>query len=141
MTFEGEQAPKTNPQRFDRILVAVGASPMVAIIGAEKAGVKVMKVVLFQWINKCAPMYSIFLRLVILLVIRCWRIKLLRKARWPQKLLQGKNIFLIPNAFLQLLILIQKSLGWYDGNSSQRAGNYPIKRRISLDGFRSSVIT
>ncbi|MBS0350458.1 MAG: dihydrolipoyl dehydrogenase [Proteobacteria bacterium] len=41
VTFEGEQAPKTNPQRFDRILVAVGRKPNGKLIGAEKAGVKV----------------------------------------------------------------------------------------------------
>lgn len=41
VTFEGEQAPKTNPQRFDRILVAVGRKPNGQLIGADKAGVKV----------------------------------------------------------------------------------------------------
>ncbi len=41
VTFEGEQAPKTNPQRFDRILVAVGRKPNGKLIGAEKAGVNV----------------------------------------------------------------------------------------------------
>jgi dihydrolipoamide dehydrogenase len=41
VTFEGEQAPKINPQRFDRILVAVGRKPNGKLIGAEKAGVKV----------------------------------------------------------------------------------------------------
>lgn len=41
VTFEGEQAPKTNPQRFDRILVAVGRKPNGKLIGADKAGVKV----------------------------------------------------------------------------------------------------
>jgi dihydrolipoamide dehydrogenase len=41
VTFEGEQAPKTNPQRFDRILMAVGRTPNGKRIGAEKAGVKV----------------------------------------------------------------------------------------------------
>ncbi len=41
VTFEGEQVPKTNPQRFDRILVAVGRVPNGKKISAEKAGVKV----------------------------------------------------------------------------------------------------
>lgn len=41
VTFEGEQAPKTNPQRFDRILVAVGRKPNGKLIGADKAGIKV----------------------------------------------------------------------------------------------------
>ncbi len=41
VTFEGEQTPKTNPQRFDRILVAVGRKPNGKLIGAEKAGVNV----------------------------------------------------------------------------------------------------
>ena len=41
VTFEGEQVPKTNPQRFDRMLVAVGRKPNGKLIGAEKAGVKV----------------------------------------------------------------------------------------------------
>src|SRR5262249_34861434 len=41
VTFEGEQAPKTNPQRFDRLLVAVGRKPNGKLIGAEKAGVTV----------------------------------------------------------------------------------------------------
>ncbi len=41
VSFEGEQAPKTNPQRFDRILVAVGRKPNGKNIGAEKAGIKV----------------------------------------------------------------------------------------------------
>jgi dihydrolipoamide dehydrogenase len=40
VTFEGEQAPKT-PQRFDRILAAVGRRPNGKLIDAEKAGVKV----------------------------------------------------------------------------------------------------
>ncbi len=40
VTFEGEKAP-SKPQRFDRILVAVGRRPNGAIIGADKAGVKV----------------------------------------------------------------------------------------------------
>lgn len=41
VTFEGEQAPKTNPQRFDRMLVAVGRKPNGKQIGADRAGVKV----------------------------------------------------------------------------------------------------
>lgn len=41
VSFEGEQAPKTNPQRFDRILVAVGRKPNGNNIAAEKAGIKV----------------------------------------------------------------------------------------------------
>lgn len=40
VTFEGEQAPK-EPQRFDRLLVAVGRRPNGALIDADKAGVKV----------------------------------------------------------------------------------------------------
>lgn len=41
VTFEGENAPKENPKRFDRILVAVGRTPNGKKIDAEKAGVKV----------------------------------------------------------------------------------------------------
>lgn len=41
VTFEGEQAPKNNPQRFDRILTSVGRTPNGQLIGAEKAGVNV----------------------------------------------------------------------------------------------------
>ncbi len=41
VTFEGEQAPKQNPQRFDRMLVAVGRRPNGHLIGADKAGIKV----------------------------------------------------------------------------------------------------
>lgn len=41
VTFEGEQAPKENPKRFDRILVAVGRKPNGNLIGAEKAGIQV----------------------------------------------------------------------------------------------------
>lgn len=40
VTFEGEQAPK-EPQRFDRILAAVGRRPNGKLIDAEKAGVNV----------------------------------------------------------------------------------------------------
>ncbi len=40
VTFEGEKAPK-EPQRFDRILSAVGRKPNGKLIDAEKAGVKV----------------------------------------------------------------------------------------------------
>jgi dihydrolipoamide dehydrogenase len=40
VTFEGEQAPK-EPQRFDRILAAVGRRPNGKFIDADKAGVKV----------------------------------------------------------------------------------------------------
>jgi dihydrolipoamide dehydrogenase len=40
VTFEGEMAPD-KPQRFDRILVAVGRKPNGSLIDAEKAGVKV----------------------------------------------------------------------------------------------------
>lgn len=40
VTFKGEGAP-TEPQRFDRILVAVGRKPNGKLIDAEKAGVKV----------------------------------------------------------------------------------------------------
>lgn len=40
VTFEGENAPK-EPQRFDRILAAVGRRPNGKLIGAEKAGVNV----------------------------------------------------------------------------------------------------
>jgi dihydrolipoamide dehydrogenase len=40
VTFEGEGAP-TEPQRYDRILVAVGRTPNGKKIAAEKAGVKV----------------------------------------------------------------------------------------------------
>ena len=39
VSFEGEKAPA--PQRFDRVLVAVGRSPNGKAIGAELAGVKV----------------------------------------------------------------------------------------------------
>lgn len=41
VTFEGENAPKENPKRFDRILVAVGRRPNGKLISAEKAGIKV----------------------------------------------------------------------------------------------------
>ncbi|OGT53872.1 MAG: dihydrolipoyl dehydrogenase [Gammaproteobacteria bacterium RIFCSPHIGHO2_12_FULL_42_13] len=41
VTFEGDNAPKENPKRFDRILVAVGRKPNGKSIGAEKAGVTV----------------------------------------------------------------------------------------------------
>lgn len=40
VTFEGDAAPK-DPQRFDRVLVAVGRRPNGALIDADKAGVKV----------------------------------------------------------------------------------------------------
>lgn len=40
VTFEGEKAPK-EPQRFDRILSAVGRKPNGKLISAEKAGVNV----------------------------------------------------------------------------------------------------
>ena len=40
VTFEGENAPK-EPEKFDRILCAVGRSPNGDLIGVEKAGVKV----------------------------------------------------------------------------------------------------
>lgn len=41
VTFEGKDAPAENPQRFDRILSAVGRSPNGKKIDAEKAGVNV----------------------------------------------------------------------------------------------------
>lgn len=41
VTFEGEQAPSENPQRFDRILSAVGRAPNGKLIDADKAGVQV----------------------------------------------------------------------------------------------------
>lgn len=41
VTFEGANAPATNPKRYDRILVAVGRRPNGKLIGAENAGVKV----------------------------------------------------------------------------------------------------
>ncbi len=41
VTFDGKNAPVENPQRFDRILVAVGRRPNGKLIGAENAGVKV----------------------------------------------------------------------------------------------------
>ena len=41
VTFEGEQAPAENPQRFDRILSAVGRAPNGKLIDADKAGVNV----------------------------------------------------------------------------------------------------
>lgn len=41
VTFEGEQAPETNPKRFDRILVAVGRRPNGKALEADKAGVNV----------------------------------------------------------------------------------------------------
>jgi len=40
VTFEGENAPK-QPERFDRILSAVGRRPNADLIAADKAGVKV----------------------------------------------------------------------------------------------------
>lgn len=41
VTFEGDNAPETNPKRFDKILVAVGRKPNGALIAADKAGVNV----------------------------------------------------------------------------------------------------
>ena len=41
VTFEGQDAPAENPQRFDRILSAVGRTPNGKKIDAEKAGVHV----------------------------------------------------------------------------------------------------
>ncbi len=41
VTFEGANAPKENPKRFDRVLVAVGRRPNGKLIDAAKAGVKV----------------------------------------------------------------------------------------------------
>ncbi|MCX7125207.1 MAG: NAD(P)/FAD-dependent oxidoreductase, partial [Gammaproteobacteria bacterium] len=41
VTFEGDNAPKENPKRYDRILVAVGRKPNGKLIGVEKAGVTV----------------------------------------------------------------------------------------------------
>ena len=41
VTFEGDNAPKENPKRFDRVLVAVGRRPNGKLIDAEKAGVKI----------------------------------------------------------------------------------------------------
>ncbi|PHQ80080.1 MAG: dihydrolipoyl dehydrogenase [Coxiella sp. (in: Bacteria)] len=41
VTFEGDQAPAENPQRFDCILSAVGRAPNGKNIDAEKAGVNV----------------------------------------------------------------------------------------------------
>ena len=41
VTFQGDNAPASNPKRYDRILVAVGRRPNGKLIGAEKAGVKV----------------------------------------------------------------------------------------------------
>ncbi len=41
VTFEGDNAPSDNPQRFDRILSAVGRTPNGKLIDAEKAGVNV----------------------------------------------------------------------------------------------------
>ncbi len=41
VTFEGEQAPKENPKRFDQLLSSVGRSPNGTLISADKAGVAV----------------------------------------------------------------------------------------------------
>ncbi|MDF1654334.1 MAG: dihydrolipoyl dehydrogenase [Coxiellaceae bacterium] len=41
VTFEGDNAPETNPKRFDHLLVAVGRRPNGKLIGAENAGVNV----------------------------------------------------------------------------------------------------
>ncbi len=41
VTFDGKNAPAENPQKFDRLLVAVGRKPNGKLIGAEKAGVNV----------------------------------------------------------------------------------------------------
>lgn len=41
VTFEGDNAPKDNPKRYDRLLVAVGRRPNGKLIDAEKAGVNV----------------------------------------------------------------------------------------------------
>lgn len=40
VTFEGDNAPQA-PERFDKVLVAVGRKPNGALIGADKAGVHV----------------------------------------------------------------------------------------------------
>ena len=40
VTFEGENTPKENPKRYDRMLVAVGRRPNGKLIDADKAGVK-----------------------------------------------------------------------------------------------------
>lgn len=40
VTFEGDKAPKT-PQKYDRLLVAVGRRPNGGLIAADKAGIKV----------------------------------------------------------------------------------------------------
>lgn len=41
VTFDGAAAPKVNPKRFDRVLVAVGRRPNGKLVGADKAGIKV----------------------------------------------------------------------------------------------------
>ncbi|PIZ04415.1 MAG: dihydrolipoyl dehydrogenase [Gammaproteobacteria bacterium CG_4_10_14_0_8_um_filter_38_16] len=41
VTFDGANAPKENPKRYDRILVAVGRRPNGKLIGADNAGIKV----------------------------------------------------------------------------------------------------
>lgn len=41
VTFEGDNAPKDNPKRFDTLLVAVGRCPNGKAVAAEKAGVNV----------------------------------------------------------------------------------------------------
>lgn len=41
VTFEGKNAPKENPKRYDTLLVAVGRRPNGKMIDAEKAGVEV----------------------------------------------------------------------------------------------------
>lgn len=41
VTFAGKNAPSENPQKFDRILVAVGRVPNGKKVGADKAGVTV----------------------------------------------------------------------------------------------------
>ena len=41
VTFEGENAPKNNPKRYDQILCAVGRRPNGKLIGADNAGIKI----------------------------------------------------------------------------------------------------
>lgn len=41
VTFEGDNAPKENPKRYDQMLVSVGRRPNGKLIGADKAGVNV----------------------------------------------------------------------------------------------------
>ncbi len=84
VTFEGENAPD-KPQRFDRILCAVGRRPNGDQMMLRKLASKWMKKDLLQLISNCVPMYRTFLLSAIFAVILCWRIKRCLKDALQQK--------------------------------------------------------